>query len=208
MKNNQKGFSLVEVLIIVVTVGLVGAVGWLVFDRQKSTSNDTGNSKTQAVTNDETADWEEVKNSANYFSYKFPKTDACENLVNDTSKTGGTYITSVGCMVGIQASASPFSLSIAVAGTKEDQPNFGDTQMQGNTYYSLTSKKAVKKGGTTGTRWEYSPGDDRSAKVIYYYFRHRDMGYVMTINQGGYMGKTFDVTQRGEKIFETFKFLN
>jgi len=40
MKNNQKGFSVVEILIVVVIVGLVGTVGWLVYDRQKSKSDD------------------------------------------------------------------------------------------------------------------------------------------------------------------------
>lgn len=37
---NQKGFSIVELLIVIVIVGLLGAVGWLVYDRQK---NNTAN---------------------------------------------------------------------------------------------------------------------------------------------------------------------
>ena len=36
MKVNQKGLSVVEVLVVIVIVGLLGAVGWLVYDRQKS----------------------------------------------------------------------------------------------------------------------------------------------------------------------------
>lgn len=36
MKANQKGFSVVEMLIVIVVVGLLGAVGWLIYDRQKS----------------------------------------------------------------------------------------------------------------------------------------------------------------------------
>lgn len=36
MKVNQKGFSVVEILVVIVVVGLLGAVGWLVYDRQKS----------------------------------------------------------------------------------------------------------------------------------------------------------------------------
>jgi prepilin-type N-terminal cleavage/methylation domain-containing protein len=33
MKTNQTGFSIVEILVAVVIIGLVGAVGWLVYDR-------------------------------------------------------------------------------------------------------------------------------------------------------------------------------
>jgi len=36
MKNNQKGFSIALVLMVVVVVGLIGAVGWLVYDRQNN----------------------------------------------------------------------------------------------------------------------------------------------------------------------------
>jgi Tfp pilus assembly protein PilV len=36
MEKKQSGFSIVEILIIIVTVGLVGTVGWLVYDKQKS----------------------------------------------------------------------------------------------------------------------------------------------------------------------------
>lgn len=36
MKQNQKGFGAVEILVVIVVVGLLGTVGWLVYDRQKS----------------------------------------------------------------------------------------------------------------------------------------------------------------------------
>lgn len=47
MKLNKKGFSVAEVLIVVVVVGLLGAGGWLVYDRQKSkTDNQQTNTQT------------------------------------------------------------------------------------------------------------------------------------------------------------------
>jgi prepilin-type N-terminal cleavage/methylation domain-containing protein len=46
MKNNQKGFSVVEVLIVIVIVGLIGAVGWLVMDRQNNKAAQTSDSQT------------------------------------------------------------------------------------------------------------------------------------------------------------------
>jgi prepilin-type N-terminal cleavage/methylation domain-containing protein len=36
MKVNQKGFSVVEILIVIVVIGLIGTVGWLVYDRQNA----------------------------------------------------------------------------------------------------------------------------------------------------------------------------
>lgn len=37
LHKNQSGFSPIEIIIIIVMIGLTGAVGWLVYDRQKKT---------------------------------------------------------------------------------------------------------------------------------------------------------------------------
>jgi prepilin-type N-terminal cleavage/methylation domain-containing protein len=49
MKANQKGFSVIEILIVLVMAGLIGAVGWLVYDRQKNKTDnkDTNTPSTQ-----------------------------------------------------------------------------------------------------------------------------------------------------------------
>lgn len=39
MKINHKGFSAVEILVVVVIIGLLGITGWLVYDRQKPKTN-------------------------------------------------------------------------------------------------------------------------------------------------------------------------
>lgn len=57
MKTHQKGFSAIEILVVVVILGLVGAVGWLVYDRQQSNS-DTKSEVSQ------TAEKETVKEDA------------------------------------------------------------------------------------------------------------------------------------------------
>ncbi|HET9411329.1 MAG TPA: prepilin-type N-terminal cleavage/methylation domain-containing protein [Candidatus Saccharimonadales bacterium] len=36
MKNNQKGFSVTEILVVVVIIALLATIGWLVYDRQNS----------------------------------------------------------------------------------------------------------------------------------------------------------------------------
>jgi prepilin-type N-terminal cleavage/methylation domain-containing protein len=47
MKANQKGFSVVEILIVIVVVGLLGVSGWLVYDRQKDKTADKEAASTQ-----------------------------------------------------------------------------------------------------------------------------------------------------------------
>lgn len=65
MKSNQKGFSVVELLIIVVIVGLIGAVGWLVYDRQKN-KTDNQQANTQTSEQKQEVPKEEAKNSTPY----------------------------------------------------------------------------------------------------------------------------------------------
>ena len=46
MKKNQKGFSVVEMLIVLVVVGLIGVAGWFVFERQNN-KTETATQQTQ-----------------------------------------------------------------------------------------------------------------------------------------------------------------
>lgn len=54
--SNQKGFSAVEVIVVVVVAGLIGAVGWVVYDRQKSNNDQSKTSKLDAKTDKRKAD--------------------------------------------------------------------------------------------------------------------------------------------------------
>jgi prepilin-type N-terminal cleavage/methylation domain-containing protein len=40
MKLNQKGFSVIEITIVIAVIGVIGSVGWLVYDHQKSKNTD------------------------------------------------------------------------------------------------------------------------------------------------------------------------
>lgn len=55
---NQKGFGVVEILLVIVVIGLIVAVGWLFFDRQQSKTNDnattSNSSKTSTTSTKET----------------------------------------------------------------------------------------------------------------------------------------------------------
>lgn len=86
MKANQKGFSVVEILIVIVVVGLLGAVGWLVYDRQHSKTDDkqattqaseqkqeVPKQETEVATKCDTA-FKELKNEKIGVSFCYPET--------------------------------------------------------------------------------------------------------------------------------------
>lgn len=87
MKTTQKGFSVVEVMLLIVVVGLVGVVGWLVFDRQNNKSDkkdpgisnqtsNTGLDSKPTTNNDATSSptklTTELKSHNNKFSIQLP----------------------------------------------------------------------------------------------------------------------------------------
>lgn len=63
MFRNEKGFSIVEILAVVLIISLIGAISWLLYDRQLKPTNDsatTGSSQQlteQNALEKETADW-------------------------------------------------------------------------------------------------------------------------------------------------------
>jgi prepilin-type N-terminal cleavage/methylation domain-containing protein len=65
MKSNQKGFSVVEILIVIVVVGLLSAVGWLVYDRQKNKVDDKPVTHTSTTQKEETPKQETAKPDPN-----------------------------------------------------------------------------------------------------------------------------------------------
>jgi Tfp pilus assembly protein PilV len=96
MKANQKGFSVVETLLVIVVVGLFGAVGWLVYDRQKNKES----AKTPVPTSqkDETPKAESaVLFSATGISLDAAKLPKDWTATNDTADV--VTLTSDGCFI-------------------------------------------------------------------------------------------------------------
>lgn len=76
---NEKGFSVVEALIVLVIVGLVSSVGWLVWDRQKtdkpaesSTPTSSNSSGTTQATNGSVTS-QKYKDETSGLSFKIPE---------------------------------------------------------------------------------------------------------------------------------------
>jgi len=85
MKINQKGFSLVELLIAVVVLGLLGTIGWMVYDRQ---TNITSNS-----TNSQSKEDERKFLVIKEWGVKFPLVSSLESVVYTSGhyNIGGAY---------------------------------------------------------------------------------------------------------------------
>lgn len=95
MKVNQKGFSVVEILIVVVIVGLLGIVGWLVYDRQKSKTDDKSATQISQQAQQETKivdlyeGWKEYENASLALKFKYP---ADWKIVDESDNAIGALI--------------------------------------------------------------------------------------------------------------------
>ncbi len=96
MKANEKGFSVVEILIVVVVVGLLGAVGWLVYDRQKN-KVDTAQTTQQTPVTTESEAKEETDPYANWKNQCDDKAGLCFKFPSDwkVEEVSDTYISVV-----------------------------------------------------------------------------------------------------------------
>ena len=102
MKNNQKGFSVVEILVVIVVVALLGFVGWRVYDNQQNNSDDNASSTTPAAeqSNDDNVENEEStvsepEDTSKNFTYSVPSGWQNVNQWSEPYKTGtGNYLIS------------------------------------------------------------------------------------------------------------------
>ncbi len=53
MKKHQNGFAALEIMIAVVVIGLLGVAGWLVFNRQTGSPNDSAQTSQETSSNEE-----------------------------------------------------------------------------------------------------------------------------------------------------------
>lgn len=67
MKATQKGFSVVEMLIVIVIVGLLGAVGWLAYTRQSKGKNAAPNTTNSEQTSTTQSTQGNTQSSSNNF---------------------------------------------------------------------------------------------------------------------------------------------
>lgn len=95
---NSRGFSVVEVLVIVVIIGLISAVGWLVYDRQASKESEL-QTKTKTPTKpvlppqkkDEATNTQKYTNEQLKISFSYPKKWGAAGVEKTNGETGAAY---------------------------------------------------------------------------------------------------------------------
>ena len=138
MKSNQKGFSVVEILIVIVVVGLLGAVGWLVYDRQKSKTSETSNTQVSTSQKEETpkqetkADpyegWQEVTFTPENIKVKLPAS------IKTASKVA-LNMDGTGTVTNLEKG---YSLYVSLLGNPKTDNSYGNTE-KSTAYDSFTS---------------------------------------------------------------------
>ena len=102
MKQNQKGFTLVEVLLLIIALTLIVFTGWYVWnnrDKDQPTTNAIKSTVKSKATPDPTADWKPFTSAEGKYSLRYPSDwatasnqDACEGgilLLGPTPDTVG-----------------------------------------------------------------------------------------------------------------------
>lgn len=218
MDARRAGFGTIELLIIVLIIGLAGALAWTTLYRSSdaapddtATSSQTENAAQQAEAElaSETVDWKTEPVERYGISYKYPSGDGWEPTfaILDMLTPGheavlGVNYTKCGANCGYALSIGVFIREFEAGAQK----NFAEEQMNDNTYYSLVSKNTVTIDGVEGTRWEYAPADSGAATIIYYYFQAGDFSYTLAINSNGAMTDAVDLTAIGDTIAKTIHF--
>jgi Tfp pilus assembly protein PilV len=210
MKNN-KGFALLEGLLILVVVGILGFTGWYVWsakNKTNSTYNSTGNSsaakytkKSTPVTPDPTADWTSYSSKEGQFSLKYPKTwitaaqpDQCSAgilLLGTDSKSVGACGSSNGGQISITSVAgdSQKDSELSSATTGSGNLGFEDIKTSSVTVNDIKGEKQI--GTASGMEVQGPPGLPKGTKVTKYIFFNNGRTYVATYTSGNYSGNAY-----------------
>jgi cytoskeletal protein RodZ len=135
-KADQKGFSVIEALLILVVVGILGFTGWFVYHAQKTANKDlsSNNSTDPTYKKAQSAlykDWKSASLKYEKISFKYPSTWQISNTSKNEVGTGGTatpgadtaVVTSpTGLQVTLQTGEAGFNSSGLLVGLPTAKP--------------------------------------------------------------------------------------
>jgi hypothetical protein len=223
-RSGQAGFSVVEGLLILVIVGVLGGVGWYVYDSNQKANDNLNNADSSSSVNTQEATqkeepkvdaykgWQVSKNVQYSFEYKYPSERGWR--LAEAKPTPGTYGADNGHLYtsavafdddpALKGEINVFELYIAKAGSEQDfDKDKIKNNMKDNSIYKLTGEKNVKKGNLTGEFLVYTPSENNTGKIFYYFFKKDNLAYNVTINYGGVTSEKADVEKLGEQIYNS-----
>lgn len=194
MKNNEKGFGVLGLLLIILTILLIGVAGWYVWNRQqkddtasKTASSTAGEKATEsgAAEKDPTTDWIAYSNASGDFSFKHPSAwvrasnlDLCSPeliLLAGNASSVGTCASEHFGQMGVHSTVGDARANYQIAAGYED-----------------VTETAVTVRGVTGTKQtatamgqdgEGSGALPDGTKVVQYAFFTKGRTYVATYFQ-------------------------
>lgn len=149
MKNDQNGFSAIELILVLVVVILIGAVGWLVYDRQKDASQSNMNpasvsSETKEQPKEATKKTEEMATyTSKYggFTLEYPtkwQITGYENNVGTANLSGNENIVRIQNQTEENNQSNNFGMDINITTNKPEAAPF-------NTYPNGTTQLLLNK---------------------------------------------------------------
>jgi type II secretory pathway pseudopilin PulG len=196
MKKNQKGYGIVELLLVIVLVGIFAFAGWYILDSNKTadtslssaeavSSSTAKNSKALASAKDSTADWITYSSQDGQYMVKYPKSWATAThpeLCTSGLLLLGANSKSVGSC-GSENFGQISIWSLAVSGQVSQGLN--------RSGYMGVTKKAVTVNGIAGSRESATASGQASqpgglsdgTKVVDYIFTTNNRVYALTYVQ-------------------------
>lgn len=195
MKKDQRGFSVIEALLLMVIVGLLGGATWYVYKSQKSTNENLDNAKSSLDTakaakekanaaKDVTADWVLYSNAEGKYTLKYPKSWVIPSNLEECNP-GTLLLGANDASLGACGSGNGGQMSIQTQ-DGDQRANFELT----NRYFPDLVTETVTVSSVAGKRQagtfkipageEAGPGPNDGDKQITYTFHTNDKTYILS----------------------------
>jgi Tfp pilus assembly protein PilE len=218
LAKNQKGFGLIEILLLVIALTLIAAVGFYVYktnqaeDQEQAQTAVSTEAQTDETEPDPTSDWVAYTDNAGYFSLKYPSNWITAENPEDCSK-GILLLGADKDSVGKCATESFGQISVysnpgnLLADTELDAEHYPDLQTKTVTIDGVEGKRQTGTYQKTASDDDFGFGPSEGDKTTKYTFFTNNRTF--SLNYSNPVGSSYpDVIEDFDLMAtETFKFL-
>jgi hypothetical protein len=213
MKNNQKGFSAVEGLLILVIVGLIGFIGWYVWDKKQDdkkasdtpqTTQQSGEAEQRPA--EETANWLSYQPTDKEFAVKLADGWELEQRAGGStelfSNNNDQLALAAGKKAAVKVTSGPVEFYDATLFMKLEASTVPTTE------YPVTETFQTASGLTVQEQYYLDPGNvspgnfPKDTKIYNYFVTHKNRTFV--VNYRVKPGQT-DHHETVEKVIKTLE---